>query len=78
MTGLLTQKDIEQRLREEVKAAGGAKKWCRKNNVSMNHALHMVENGSAATLDKILDVLGLEKVTRYGWRADGQTGSPEK
>jgi hypothetical protein len=65
MSELFTIDEIEKLLREEVVAAGGAKKWCVKNNVSMGHALHMVENGTAASLPRVLDVLGLEKVTRY-------------
>lgn len=65
MDDLFTIDDIEQYLRIEVESAGGARKWCRKNKVSMDHALHMIENGSAASIDRVLDALGMEKVIRY-------------
>jgi hypothetical protein len=65
MIALLTQKELEDRLRKEVENAGGAKKWCRKHNVLMDHALHMIVNGTAATLPNVLDRLGFRAVTRY-------------
>lgn len=65
MDDLVTTDQIESHLMREVAAAGGAKKWCRKNKVSMDHALHMVANGSAATLPTVLSALGFRKVVRY-------------
>jgi hypothetical protein len=65
MADLLTIEEIEQQLRDAVVAAGGASKWCKKNGVSMQHALHMVSNGSAASLPHVLDKLGFERVTRF-------------
>lgn len=65
MTELLTIDQIEQRLRAEVYAAGGAKKWTKKHRLHMDHALHMIANGSAASLPLVLDALGMEKVTLF-------------
>jgi hypothetical protein len=65
MSELFTIDEIEKHLREEVAEAGGAKKWCRKHKIDMSHAIHMVENGSAASLDRVLYALGLRQVIRY-------------
>ena len=65
MDDLVPIDQLEAHLRREVVAAGSAKKWCRKNKVSMSHAIHMVENGSAASLDPVLWALGFRKVTRF-------------
>lgn len=65
MDDVITIDQLEAHLRREVVAAGNAKKWCRKNKVSMEHALHMVANGSGATLPTVLNALGFRKVVRY-------------
>lgn len=65
MSELFTTDELERYLREEVMRAGGAKKWCKKNGVYMGDALHMVSNGSAATLDRVCLALGFRKITRY-------------
>ena len=65
MSKLFTVDEIERYLREEVMRAGGAKKWCRKHKINMDHAIHMIENGSAASLDRVLDALEFRKVIRY-------------
>lgn len=65
MSELFTEKEVQAYMRNEVYAAGGAKKWLKKNNMTFNHAIHMIENGDAATLDRVLDVLGFRRVTRY-------------
>ena len=62
---LLTIAALEQRLRDEVVRAGSAKKWCRKHNVNMDHALHMIDNGSAAGLPRVQEALGFKKVSMY-------------
>ena len=68
MSDDLTQSELEAALRDAVAAAGGAKKWCRENGVSMNHALHMIENGTGATLDGVLRALGYERVVTVTYR----------
>jgi hypothetical protein len=65
MSEIFTKDEVEKYLREEVEAVGGAKKWCRKHNVNMDHALHMVADGSAATLPRVIGVLGFREVIRY-------------
>lgn len=66
MAELFTEAEVEKFMREEVADAGGAKTWLRKNKVyGCDHVLHMVTNGSAATLDRILPVLGFKRVIRY-------------
>lgn len=66
MAELFTGAELQAMLREDVAAAGGAKKWLRKHKVSgCDHILHMVANGDAATLDDILRVLGFTRVVRY-------------
>jgi len=65
MAELFTIDEIEQHLREEVARAGGSKKWSRKHKVYLNHALHMLDNGSAASLENVLHALGMERVVLY-------------
>jgi hypothetical protein len=65
MSDLFTIDALERYLRDEVIRAGGAKKWCRKHKVFMDHALHMIDNGSAAGLPRIQEALGFKKVTMY-------------
>ncbi len=65
MSELFTIDEIEAYLRDEVARAGGAKKWCRQHKVDMSHALHMIENGTAASIPRILEPLGFRQVTRY-------------
>jgi hypothetical protein len=66
MPEFFTKAEVEQILRENVAECGGsAKKWCRKNKVNMDHALHMVANGSAATLPAVIEKLGFRAVTLY-------------
>jgi hypothetical protein len=62
---LLTPQDLKAILKAAVEAAGGAKKWSKKNGVSMDYALHMLANGDAATLPNVLRAIGYEPVTRY-------------
>ena len=65
MKELWTIDDLELFLRDEVMRAGGAKKWCKKHNIHMSHAMHMIENGTAASIDRVTEALGYRKVTRY-------------
>jgi hypothetical protein len=66
VTELFTEAEVEARLREEVSAAGGAKKWLKKNKVAgCSQVLHMIEDGRGATLGAILPVLGFKRVVRY-------------
>lgn len=65
MDDIITLDQLEAHLRREVVAAGSAKKWCRKNKVSMDHALHMIANGSAAGLPSVREALGFREVRRY-------------
>lgn len=75
MTELFTEAEVEKYMREEVADAGGPKKWLRKNKVhGFDHILHMIANGSAATLPHILPALGFKRVTRYE-AASPATGS---
>lgn len=64
----LTQDELEAALRDAVAAAGGAKKWARKHDVSMAHALHMLDNGSAATLGRVLQATGYQRVVMVRYR----------
>lgn len=66
MSELFTTKQLEAMLRDAVEAAGGAKKWCLKNNV-FGHAysLHMIADGRAATMRDVLRALGFRAVVRY-------------
>ncbi len=66
MSELFTEPQLEAMLREAVEAAGGAKKWCRKNKVfGHDYSLHMITDGRAATLRDVLPVLGFRAVVRY-------------
>jgi len=66
MSELFTLEEIQRHLREEVAQAGGANKWLRKHKATgFDHCLHMIDNGSAASLDGVLPLLGLKKVVRY-------------
>lgn len=66
MAELFTIDEVEDYLRREVAAAGGAKKFLRKKKLDgFSHITHMFENGSAATLERVLPALGFRKVTRY-------------
>ena len=65
MAELFTAEELRAYLRSEVESAGGAKKWCRRNKISMDYALHMVANGDAATLSDVLRALGFCRVVMY-------------
>lgn len=67
MTEIFTLEEVKFYMRDEVRAAGGAKKWLRKHKLrnQFDHVLHMVENGDAATSPPILDALGFRRITRY-------------
>ena len=66
MPELFTEKDLQSLLREDVAEAGGAKKWCRKNNVTgYDYSLHMITDGRAATMQDVLPVLGFRQVVLY-------------
>lgn len=54
--------EIEQKLRDDVRAVGGAVKYNRKHKLYMTHSLHMLDNGSAASLPNVLEVLGLKQI----------------
>jgi len=65
MSELFTEEEVQQYMRDEVADAGGPKKWLRKNKISGESPLHMIQNGQAATLSNCLAALGFRKVTRY-------------
>ena len=66
MSELFTIDELEKHLRDAVAEAGGVKKWIRKHKASgFDHCLHMIENGSAASLDRVLPIIGFRRVTRY-------------
>lgn len=67
MSELFTQQEIEAHLRDEVREAGGAKKWLKRHKLGsqFDHVLHMVENGSAATLPRIQYALKFKTVIMY-------------
>lgn len=66
MTDLLTERELEAILAAQVAEAGGAKKWLRKHKLTgFDHVLHMISNGDAATLDRVIQVLGYRPVRRF-------------
>lgn len=66
MSELLTKAELEKLFSDEVEKAGGAKKWLKKHGLEYyRHSLHMIANGSGATLSGIPDALGYRAVTRY-------------
>lgn len=66
MPEYFTIDEIEQFLRDDVQKEGGAAKWCRKHKIThMKQSIHMIANGSAASLSGILPIIGVEKVTMY-------------
>lgn len=63
---LLTDAQLHKMLAAQVAEAGGARKWLRKHKLtSYKHAEHMFDNGDAATLDRVLPILGYKPVRRY-------------
>jgi hypothetical protein len=66
MAGLLTRSECQALFREEVKLAGGAKKWLKKNKIwSLDHVTHMVSDGSYFTHSEVMAALGLKSVERW-------------
>jgi len=66
MTDLLTKENLKAKLREDVKAAGGALKWLKKHDMSsQKYVAHMYDNGDAATFPETLRILGYQPVTMY-------------
>jgi patatin-like phospholipase/acyl hydrolase len=63
---LFTRAECEKHFREEVAAAGGAKKWLRKNHViGMDHVHHMIDGGTYFDNPQVLQALGLKRVERW-------------
>lgn len=66
MAEIFDEREVREYLRAEVEAAGGAKKWLKKNKMfGYDHVLHMVANGDAATTPRILEALGFRRVDRF-------------
>lgn len=62
---MFTKEEVQSMLREQVAAAGGAKNWMRKHRAMNIAPEHMIENGSAATLERVLPLIGMVAVTLY-------------
>jgi hypothetical protein len=63
---LFTEAQCERYFREEVAAAGGAKKWLRKNKIhGKDHVLHMIEDGRLFCDFYISKKLGFRRVERW-------------
>ena len=66
MPELFTRKELQDELRDAVKQAGSAKKFLRKHKLyGYDHALHMIENGTAATRPDVMMALGFRAVERF-------------
>lgn len=66
MAGLLTRSECQALFREEVKLAGGAKKWLKKNKIgSLDYVIHMVNDGSYFTHPEVLAALGLKSIEMW-------------
>lgn len=78
MAEIFTTKEVEEFMRSEVNAAGGARKWLRKNGVTgLEHVMHMVADGRAATLDRVLLVLGFRRVALFESTRPGPDNGPD-
>lgn len=65
---LFSRSECEEYFREEVRAAGGAKKWLRKHKFSsfeFSHCLHLIENGGLFDNDRIRERLGFQRIERW-------------
>lgn len=61
-----TEDEVRRHLRDQVAAAGGARKWLRKHKLSgFDHVLHMIEDGRLGTDERLLSVLGFKRVVLY-------------
>jgi len=66
MGELFTREQCEKYFREEVKRAGGSKKWLRKHKVyGLDHVYHMIDNGSYFHHPRVMEVLGFKAVERW-------------
>lgn len=69
LTGeIFSRSECEEYFREEVRAAGGAKKWLRKNkfpSFRFSHCLHMIENGGLFNDPEIRAKLGFQPIERW-------------
>jgi hypothetical protein len=67
MAELFTEEEVKEYLQSEVRAAGGAKEWLKKNKIGLSHPhlLRMIENGEPATDITILSTLGFKEVVMY-------------
>jgi hypothetical protein len=63
---LFTHAQCQAYFCEEVRLAGGAKKWLRKNKVTgLDHVLHMINDGRYFTHPQIMERLGFREVVRW-------------
>jgi hypothetical protein len=66
MAEIFTADEVATYMRHEVDAAGGARKWLRKHRMlSEAHIIHMIEDGTAATIPRFLSELGFRQIVRY-------------
>lgn len=66
MPELISEREIQARLRFEVKTAGGAKKWLRKHKITgHDHVEHMISDGRAATFPDVMRALGFQRVVLF-------------
>lgn len=66
MPARLTQEELHALMREQVEAAGGARKWLRLHKLSsFDHVQHMISDGRMATDERVLPVLGFRRVVLF-------------